>query len=135
MRQRPQAPIGDQLLHQRDLRLIAHRQWHRRKAAGRARFVGDAAYFFGVESHRFFHQERIAVVEQMVRDASHLRRPAERKHEIRFHLAQHLHIVGEDGGITHLRSALGCNRSVGIVQREDAHIGHFVQQGQVRRIV
>ena len=119
----------NQPLREHDLRLIAIRQRHRSEAITRTRFVGNAANFFGVETHRLFHQEWVTVIKQIMRRRRHVGRPPQRKNEVGFGFGQHAPVVGVNRWrrIAYRRCALGGSGLVVVLQRHYIYAMHLLQ--------
>src|SRR5207249_5657359 len=104
MGQGTESPLGTELTGASDERLVALAERDRDERVLRRRLLGDAAHFFGVDAHGFFHEEGIAVIQQMVSDLCHRAMPSQRSEERRSGRSQHLPIV-EDRKSTRLNSS------------------------------
>jgi hypothetical protein len=64
------------------------------------------------------------MIEQVVRNPSHLSMPPERHDEIRMSCRKHLAVVREDWRISHLSRSLCSDIGVGILDRNQLHVRH-----------
>src|SRR5438067_446252 len=77
-----------------------------------------------IDAHRLFHQERIALVEQMVGDLSHLPMASKRHDEIGAHITEHFSIVCVRLRVAHFGRALGNEIGIGILNGDQFNIRH-----------
>src|SRR5207247_2281117 len=96
MGQGTESPLHKQLTGASDERLVALAERDCDERVLRRRLLGDATYLLAIDAHGFFHEDGIAVIQQMVSDRCHRAMPTERDHGVRSGRSQHLPVVDED---------------------------------------
>ena len=135
MGQRPESPLGEELPGARGERLVALGERHRDEGALGRGLVGQAAHLVGIDPHRLFYEEGVALVEQVVRRVRHGAVPAEGHDEVRPGLGEHLPVVGEDRRAAERRRPLRRDLGARILHADELHVGHGRQVPQIRRVV
>ena len=107
MRQRAERLGGQKFAGARGEGAVTLRHRHGDESVLARRLLGNRIDFLGADAHRLFHQERIAGVDQIVRDRRHLAVPSERDDEIGTQRLEHVVVVGEDRRVADFRGALG----------------------------
>src|SRR3989449_6334530 len=134
MRQGTESPLGKQLTGASDERLVALAERDRDERVLRRRLLGDATYLLAIDAHGFFHQEGVAVVQQMVSDLRHRAVPSQRDHEVRSDRSQHLPIVDEDRRIADNGGAPGGDLGGGILKTDELDVRHPREVAEISRI-
>ena len=135
VRQRAKAPCGEQLAGACREGRVALRQRDGDERIKPCRLGSYRLYLGRVDPHRLFHEEGIALIEQVVGDAGHLPVSPERQHEVRTGRRQHLSVVRESWWAPHLSRSFRDETGVRVLDGDQLHVRHGDQVAQVGGVV
>ena len=135
MRQRAERLGGQEFMGAHGEGAVTLRQRHSDESVLARRLLGNCVDFLRAHAHRLFHQERIAGIEQIVSDRSHLAMAPERHDEIGTRCLEHGVVVGICRRVAHFGRALFDQRVVGILHGDQFHIRHGEEVSQIGGVV
>jgi hypothetical protein len=135
VRQRAKAPRGKQLAGARGEGRVALRQRDGDERIKPGRLGSYRLHLGRVDSHGLFHEEGIALIEQVVGNAGHLPVSPERQHEVRTGHRQHLSVIRESWWVPHLSRSFRDKTGVRVLDGDQLHVRHGDEVAEVSGVI